>query len=212
MKGSLARLKPSTLHQRHYRERLRERGLVKKDVWIRPEYATELAMIEKSMREPEWDAAGAVIPAPGVDMGWTVPAIYRALSQTSAVRGGVLGLEIIEGVEPNLHLIMHDYGDLSLFVAVGGEQIIVEAYLWPLAHVADPAAFNMHVLRTHKLLPLSTISIENVGGVLSYTMFGSLDTRSSLASLMFEIETLADNVISGTEAYADYLLPAEAVA
>ena len=145
-------------------------------------------------------------------MGWTVPAIYRALSQTSAVRGGVLGLEIIEGVEPNLHLIMHDYGDLSLFVAVGGEQIIVEAYLWPLAHVADPAAFNMHVLRTHKLLPLSTISIENVGGVLSYTMFGSLDTRSSLASLMFEIETLADNVISGTEAYADYLLPAEAVA
>ena len=46
-------IKASTLHVRNYRERMREQGLVKKDVWIRPEYAEELAAIEKSMRDAE---------------------------------------------------------------------------------------------------------------------------------------------------------------
>ena len=100
---------------------------------------------------------------------------------------------------------MRDYGGLSVFVAVGGEQIIVEAFLWPLTQVRDPAAFNAHVLATHKLLPLSTIAIQPVGGVPSYAMFGSLDTHSSLANLMFEIETLAENVIHASDAYAPYL-------
>ena len=44
-----------------------------------------------------------------------------------------------------------------------------------------------------------------VGGVPSYAMFGSLDTHSSLANLMFEIETLAENVIHASDAYAPYL-------
>ena len=69
----------------------------------------------------------------------------------------------------------------------------------------DPAAFNAHVLATHKLLPLSTIAIQSIAGVPSYTMFGSLDTHSSLANLMFEIETLAENVIQASDAYAPYL-------
>ena len=38
-------------------------------------------------------------------------------------------------------------------------------------------------------------------------MLGELDTRSSLANLIFEIETLADNVLNATDAYAAYLLP-----
>ena len=121
------------------------------------------------------------------------------------MRDGGIALETIEGAEPSLHLVMRDYGGLSVFVAVGGEQIIVEAFLWPLTQVRDPAAFNAHVLATHKLLPLSTIAIQPVGGVPSYAMFGSLDTHSSLANLMFEIETLAENVIHASDAYAPYL-------
>ena len=196
----------STAHVRAYRERMREQGLVKKDVWIRPEHAAELAAIEKAMRE----ARDPAQPTPGDDgkgPGWTLPTIRHALAQTRAVREGSIGLETIEGAEPSLHLVMRDYGELSVFVAVGGEQIIVEAFLWPVAQVRDPAAFNAHVLATHKLLPLSTIAIQPVGGVPSYTMFGSLDTHSSLSNLMFEIETLAENVIHATEAYAAYLRP-----
>ena len=194
----------STAHVRAYRERMREQGLVKKDVWIRPEHAAELAAIEKTMRE----ARGPAETSPSDDgkgPGWSLPTIRHALAQTRAVRDGLIELETIEGAEPSLHLVMREYGELSVFVAIGGEQIIVEAFLWPVAQVRDPAAFNAHVLATHKLLPLSTIAIQPVAGVPSYAMFGSLDTHSSLANLMFEIETLAENVIHASDAYAPYL-------
>lgn len=208
MKVGAAPLKTSTEHQRRYRERLREQGLVKKDVWIRPEYAAELAAIEKSMRGAERDPALPV----QAEAGWTIATIRQALGETSAVRDGLVSVETIEGAEPSLHLVLREYGDLSLFVAAVGGQIIVEAYLWPVAMVADPALFNLHVLRTQKLLPLSTIAVETVAGVPGYIMFGALDAHSSLASLMFEIETLAENVLGATEAFAGYLLPMESTA
>lgn len=183
---------------------MREQGLVKKDVWIRPEHAAELAAIEKTMREVG-DLAQSSPSEDGKGPGWSLPTIRHALAQTSAVRDGLIELETIEGAEPSLHLVMREYGELSIFVAIGGEQIIVEAYLWPVAQVREPAAFNAHVLATHKLLPLSTIAIQPIGGVPSYAMFGSLDTHSSLANLIFEIETLAENVIHASDAYAPYL-------
>ncbi|WP_313927614.1 DUF2170 family protein [Pseudoxanthomonas sp.] len=202
-------LKASTLHVRNYRERMREQGLVKKDVWIRPEYAEELAAIEKSMRESERKAGIPYLPTQPIEAGWTVPAIRHAIGQTSAVRDGLLSVETIEGAEPSLHLVMHEYGDLSVFLAVGGEQILVEAYLWPVDDVMDPAAFNAHVLSTHVLLPLSTIGMQRIGGVAGYSMFGALDSHSSLANVMFEIETLAENVIHATDAYRPYLRVAQ---
>lgn len=197
---------PSTLHQRAYRERMRSAGLVKKDVWIRPEYAEELAAIERAMRESERDLASPALPAHD-NGGWTLPAIHHAISETSAARQGVIVLEWIEGADPGLHLVMREFGDLSVFIAISGEQIIVETWLWPLAAVADPAAFNAHVLATHKLLPLSTVGLETVGGVPGYTMFGALDARSSLSNLMFEIEALADNTLEASEAWLGYLKP-----
>ena len=124
MKSSLQR--SSTLHVRAYRERMREQGLVKKDVWIRPEHAAELAAIEKGMREAP-DPAAAGLQADDTGAAWTLAGIRHALAQGSAVRDGAITLETIEGAEPSLHLVMRDYGDLSVFVAIGGEQIIVEA-------------------------------------------------------------------------------------
>ena len=197
----------STAHVRAFRERMREQGLVKKDVWIRPEHAAELAAIEKAMREAGRDPALAPPADDGRGPGWTLPTIRHALAQTSAVRDGRIGLETIAGAEPSLHLVMQEFGGLSVFVAVGGEQIIVEAFLWPLSQVRDAAAFNAHVLATHKLLPLSTIAIQAVGGVPGYLLFGALDAHSSLANLVFEIETLAENVIHASDAYAPYLYP-----
>ncbi|RMH91143.1 DUF2170 family protein [Lysobacter pythonis] len=200
---------PSTLHQRAYRERMRQAGLVKKDVWIRPEYAGELTAIEKRMRESGPETAA---PGPWTDDGnrWSLSSIHHALGQTSAAGDGLIGLEWVAGLDPGLHLTLHEYGGLSMFIAIGGEQVIAECWLWPLSAVADPAAFNAHVLATHKLLPLSAVGIETVGGVAGYTMFGALDVRSSLASLMFEIEALAGNVIEASEAWLGYLKPEHA--
>ncbi len=199
--------KASTLHVRNFRERMRGQGLVKKDVWIRPEHSEELAAIEKAMRDPDRHLELPALPALESGAGWTIETIHHAISQTCAVHDGRIALDLIEGADPSLHLQMHEFGGLSVFVAAGGEQIIVEAFLWPLAQVLDPVAFNAHVLRTHKLLPLSMIALQDVGGVAGYTMLGELDSRSSLANLMFEIETLADNVLNATDAYATHLRP-----
>lgn len=222
MKGSRT-AKPSTLHQRSYRERMRQQGLVKKDVWIRPEHATDLAAIERSMRASSegWMAPEAIASAAGQGQAqaWTTQSLHQALSSAVPAgdnagpgdgRGpGMISIEWIEGAEPGVCLLMHAYGDLPVFVVAGAEQVVVEAYLWPLSAVADPAAFNALVLRTHRLLPLTTISIQVIAGEPAYIMSGALDSRSGLASLWFEIETLADNVINATEAYAGYLLDAD---
>lgn len=194
---------PSTLHQRAYRERMRSAGLVKKDVWILPEYTAELAAIEKSMRAP----GRASSRSSQGDAVLTLVGIHEALSQTRAVIEGLIAVEWLEGADPSLHLVMHEYGGLSVFIAKSGEHLIVEAWLWPLDAVADAACFNTHVLTTHKLLPLSTVGIDVVAGVPGYIMFGTLDASSRFETLMFEVETLADNVINASEAWLEYLRP-----
>lgn len=199
----------SAFYQRRHRDRLREQGLVKKELWVLPEYAEELAMVERRMRQP----GGSAVPAMWTEGGgtmrdktlWTATALYDALAASDSVRLGAIGVELLEGAEPGLYLTMHDYGDLPLYMAVVGRQIVVEAMLWPVSQVLDPVAFNEELLRTHKLFPLSTLGIETIDGEAVYIMFGALSSASSLADVLFEIETLADNVIRATEAYEWHL-------
>ncbi len=87
-------------------------------------------------------------------------------------------------------------------MSVSGSQILVETLLWPVEEVNDPAAFNTFILKTHKLLPLSTFGIrQGPDGRDYYEMFGSLSAGSILDSVLFEIETLADNAMQAAEAY-----------
>lgn len=200
--------KTSADYQRAYRDRMRELGLVKKEVWIRPEYADELAAVEKKMREAE--AAGlslaAVAPAASPREAWTVQSLYQALLACAPVQNGSVQVEYMEGADPILHLVIKEFGDLPIFIAVGHEQILVESVMWSLDEVADESAFNKHVLGTHRILPLSNIGIDMINGVACYVMYGALDVRSSFTSLLFEVETLAMNVINAVDAYGDHLL------
>ena len=200
-------VKSSAHYQRKFRERLREQGLVKKEVWIRPEHAQHLAAVEKSLR-------GAVGPyvTEGVLMmtdkvtRWTTPDLLEALAETELIKSGQATVELIDGVDPALHIVMGEHGDLPIFLTVSGEQIIVESVLWPASDVADVGAFNDAILRTHKYFPLSTISLDKLGGRGDYYhMFGSLSAASIIQNVVFEIEILASNVIQATEAYGDYL-------
>jgi uncharacterized protein len=232
----------SAFYQRRHRERLREQGLLKKELWVLPEYADDLAAIERQMRLPRSEAAlagqydgettmtataarsatRALAGAGDVTTGhsanggatsirciaaspWTAASLYEALVGAAPVRESAITLELIDGAEPGFYLIMHDYGDLPLFMAVVGQQIVVEALLWPLAQVRDVAHFNDEALRTHKLFPLSTLGIETIDGESVYIMFGALSSTSLLTDVLFEIETLADNVIRATEAYELHL-------
>lgn len=194
--------KSSAHYQREFRKRLREMGLVKKEVWIRPEFAKQLQAIEKQLREP-----GANPTAGAMDMeervkSWSTAELYDAL----AGAGLNAEAEFIDGVEPAIHLTMNDYGDLPVFLTVVGDQIIAESVLWSVSDVRDVAAFNEMVLRTHKYFPLSTVSLDNLGDEGDYYhMFGALSATSSLANIVFEIEVLASNVIQATEAYSEHL-------
>ena len=200
--------KSSAYYQRLYRQRLREQGLVKKEVWILPEHASALMAVERKLRQPmaQLDAMEKEIDM-SMQQVWTATALHKALSGTELFQGKRASVELIDGSEASLHVTMHEYGDLPLFIAVFGEQIIVEALLWPVSDVRDLAEFNEEVLRTHKLFTLSSIGLERLAdGTDCYTMFGALSSGSALSDVVFEIELLADNVIKATEAYENHLV------
>jgi uncharacterized protein YjfI (DUF2170 family) len=204
--------KSSAHYQREFRRRLREQGLVKKEVWIRPEHTGLLLQAEKQLRLPGVSGSiktgGVMVNKAGnrLENEWTTKSLYGALQEENYFSGGMASIELIDGVEPSLHVVMKEFGDLPVFITVAGEQIIVEAVLWSLSDVNDIAAFNETVLRTHKYFPLSTVSLDKMEtGADYYHMFGALSAASSIADVIFEIEVLATNVIQATEAYAEYL-------
>lgn len=138
---------------------------------------------------------------------WTTQELYEALAAADLFTDGRASLEILNAAEPCLHIVMHDYGDLPLFMTVSRQHILVEALLWPTDAVRDVEALNREVLRTHKFFSLSTVGIDTLAdGSENYIMFGSLSASSILSNIIFEIETLADNVIRATEAYEDFLV------
>ena len=197
-------LKTSAHYQREYRRRLREQGLIKKEIWIRPENSDKAREIEKELRGRDGAGAAKSMNRPK----WLTEALYTDVCKTPLVTSKRASLELIEGVDPTIHVVMHEFGDLPVFVSVAGDQVIVEAVLWPTSDVRDAVEFNETVLRTHKYFPLSTISLGQRANDDYYVMFGSLSASSDLSDIVHEIEVLASNVIHATEAYADMLKPA----
>ena len=197
-------LKTSAHYQREYRRRLREQGLIKKEIWIRPENSDKAREIEKELRGRDGAGAAKSMNRPK----WLTEALYTDVCKTPLVTSKRASLELIEGVDPTIHVVMHGFGDLPIFVSVAGDQVIVEAVLWPTSDVRDAVEFNETVLRTHKYFPLSTISLGQRANDDYYVMFGSLSASSDLSDIVHEIEVLASNVIHATEAYADMLKPA----
>src|SRR5690554_1000894 len=170
--------KSSAHYQREYRKRLRDAGLVKKEVWIRPENAKLLAYIEKQLREPvgtpDLAITGGKMMIDSANT-WTTESLFDALQGAPMFRERKATLELIDGVEPALHITMHEYGDLPVFITVAGEQIVAESVLWSVDEVNDQAGLNDAILRTHKYFPLSTISLDTLGQDNEYYhMFGAL--------------------------------------
>ena len=133
---------------------------------------------------------------------WTTETLQQALSQSGPAQEGAFVAELVEGADPGILITMSEFGDLPLLLSVSGSQIIVDTLLWPAEDVEDPAAFNTMILKTHKLFPLSTFGIQTgPDGKEYYEMFGSLSAGSTLESVIFEIETLADNAMQAADAY-----------
>ena len=198
----------SSYYQSRYRARLREKGYVKREIWIPPEHTEVLKDCEKALRlgvlpiistPPPMTAAESEMSN---DEIWTTETLHGALAQSDAATEDAIKVELVAGIDPGILITMTEFGDLPLLMSVSGSQILVETLLWPVEEVADTTAFNHLILRTHKLLPLSTFGIsQGPDGKDYYQMFGSLSAGSKLASVLFEIETLADNAMQTAEAY-----------
>ena len=144
----------------------------------------------------------ATVKIMGEDGNWTTETLQRALDRSEPALEGAIKVELVEGTDPGILITMTEFGDLQLLMSVSGSQILVDTLLWPVDEVNDPAAFNVLILKTHKLLPLSTFGIrQGPDGKEYYEMFGSLSAGSVLESVLFEIETLADNAMQAAAAY-----------
>jgi uncharacterized protein YjfI (DUF2170 family) len=106
--------------------------------------------------------------------------------------------------EADCLLIANEDG-IDAWLAISGEQILVESLLFSIDEVKDKAALNEEILRTHMLFPLTTIGISAVAGTQYYTAFGSLSSQSKEESVLIEISTLFQNVEAFLDAYQDFL-------
>jgi uncharacterized protein YjfI (DUF2170 family) len=199
--------KASPHYQRADRQRLREQGLVKKEVWVLPANARILSALEKQLRGDVGQKLSKGVDFMTDKMSvWTTDSLYAALEGCDLMVNGQASIELMDGADATIHIVMKEYGDLPVFLTVSGEQVVVESVLWSADEVKDVVGFNEAILRTHKYFPLSTISLDNVGlDVDYYHMFGALSSTSRLPNIIFEIEVLADNVIQATEAYGEFL-------
>ena len=102
-------------------------------------------------------------------------------------------------------LLIQNEDNIEAFLAVSGEQILVEVLLFPAQQVVDTTALNNDILRTHKMFPLSTIGINEIGGDDYYVAFGSLSSQSKAESIVIEVATLFRNVEAFIELYQEHL-------
>ncbi|MBJ7536527.1 DUF2170 family protein [Marinomonas transparens] len=100
--------------------------------------------------------------------------------------------------------IANDEG-IDVFVYAGNQQILVETALFSTASVKDKNALNNLILRSHQLVPLTSICINKIGGDEYYVAFGALSTDSKESVVLEEIEALFNNVTEFLDLYSDHL-------
>jgi uncharacterized protein YjfI (DUF2170 family) len=106
--------------------------------------------------------------------------------------------------EDNCLLVANSDG-IDAWLAISGEQILVETLLFAKTEVKNCDALNEEILKTHMIFPLTTVGISQVAGEEYYTAFGSLSSQSKAESIMIELTTLFQNVEAFLDAYQDHL-------
>ncbi|BAP46247.1 YjfI family protein [Pseudomonas sp. 21LCFQ02] len=200
-------LKSSTDYMREMRQRLKDAGLVKREFWIRPENVDALRGIEKALRQPYLGKRINLEDFMTGNTHWTISSLHQSLAELELVSLGQIDLSLTDGAETGIRLILKEFGDLPVYLAVVGEQILADTTLIEVSRVKDTAAFNDIVLRSRDLFPLSAVGIERLAdGQEVYCLFGALSAASSLTVIVQEVLTLADNVIRAAEAFEDHFI------
>nr|WP_262387394.1 YjfI family protein [Pseudomonas chlororaphis] len=197
--------KPSSFYMKQMRAGLSAAGYVKHETWVLPENRSVLKHIEKKLRQPLIGGAPVLENDMIAGENWTIDRLFSALQALDEVTSNEIGLSLIQGAEPSIKLEMHDFGGLPIYIAVVGEQIIVDTVLVDRESINDVARFNDAVLRSREMFPLSSIGIESMpNGQTVYNMFGALSASSNLTNVVTEVKTLVDNVQRATEAFESF--------
>jgi uncharacterized protein YjfI (DUF2170 family) len=113
-------------------------------------------------------------------MAWTFDGIKTLLESQS--------LWVVEA-EGDCLSISNDEG-VDAFLYAGEQQIIVETPLFAKQDVTNPAELNDLILRTHQLLPLTTIGIKEINGEDFYIAAASLTFTEDELSALDEVSRL----------------------
>lgn len=209
--------KTSAHYQRLHRQRLREQGLVKKEVWILPEHGPLLQRLEKQMRLHQALPVSLLIDHKEGSMEnethaySSIHSLAADLQQSLLAREGKLNVEVLEGADASVLVTLPEFGDLPVHLALSGEQLVIEVFLWPADQVKDRAGMNEQILRLQKLFPFTNMALEPLAqGGEGYVMFSALRTSSNCDDIVCGILTLSDSVIQATEALESYLSLAQA--
>lgn len=203
--------KGSAYYMRRMRDSLTGAGYVKHEAYVLPENKDLLKQIEKRLRQPiqagHFTKENEVMSA---SEQWTIDRLYQALQALDEVQSGELVVSLMQGAEPSIKVEVTEFGGLPVFIAVVGEQIIVDTLLVDQDSITDPVKFNDAILRSRELFPLSSIGIETMPNEQTvYNMFGALSSASSLTNVVTEIHTLVENVQRASEAFTGFFNNAE---
>lgn len=128
-------------------------------------------------------------------MPWTLDRLHAALTHHT---------QWVTHPEHNCLTLTNEDG-LDAYLAISGQQIIVEAILFAKSQVKNPAELNEHILKTHQLFPLTSVAISRLQQDDYYCAYGAISAGTDEASLQIEVETLFNNVSGFLEAYQEYL-------
>jgi uncharacterized protein YjfI (DUF2170 family) len=198
---------PTARSQRAFRERMRQKGLVARQVFIRPQHREILATVELALREPTLPRHFRHLEAfSAMTQPWTTVSLHEALSEHAARERLPFRLSLERGADPTIAIDLPEHGDLQVHLIASGEQLFVSTPLCLGSSVRDRAAFNDACLRLNPLNPLSNIGLQQLDDEDVYVMFGELSTRSPLANIVEEIDVLARNTLDAAEALSSYLV------
>lgn len=196
---------------RAWREARRSAGFVKIEVWApaacKPDILSAVqAIVVESVRGPTLKTNPH--PPEGhmdavIDTAWTIHSLRNALVESALVRQDELTATVVEGVEPVLMVVMHEYGDLPVYVSGGELQLTVSTILWPCDEQNDRAEFNEFLLKAQKVVPLSNFGITTIEGRDYYELMGEISSKTTLQTLVIELRTLADNAIAAASDLRD---------
>jgi uncharacterized protein YjfI (DUF2170 family) len=185
---------------------MRAKGLVPRQVFIRPQHREILATVELALREPVLpDSFRRLETLSAMTQPWTTLALHEALAEHVARERLPYQLTLEHGADPTIAIALPEHGDLVIHLMASGEQLFASTPLCLGSQVGDRAAFNDACLRLNPLNPLSNLGLQSLDGEDVYVVFGELSTRSPLANIVEEIDVLARNTLQAAEALRPYI-------